>query len=131
MMANVPQPVMNRVFIEAAAAYWNAGPKCGAPKLVYVDGAPQNDDWVQPDSWAFVMPDGVYDCKIFLVANWWEKEREDVSPRLYCNLLTHEYGHLLGIWDDNSHNTIRSHTIHWWTPDKPCKRDVRFLRQAY
>src|ERR1700749_1708653 len=96
-MMDVPQPMMNMVFTDAAAAYYNGGPACGAPRLVFVDKVSKDLLTIQPDSWAYVKVNGPYTCVINLVAKWWTQEREAMRPRLYCNLLTHEYGHLMNI----------------------------------
>lgn len=82
-----------RADLVRAARYWRAKPGC--PVTVGV----MDDDG---DTFARADRGG---CRIWIDRGWWDSLR--AQPRLLCNVVVHEYGHLLGHGHDHRRRIMR------------------------
>ena len=95
-------------------------PQCGEPQIRKVRGV--HGALVQADSWSYVTRKDVSTCTIELVARYWTSRVERTRYPVMCRLMTHEYAHLLGMWDDGGAESMLSHNITNRIPDPYCSR---------
>lgn len=76
-----------------AGRHWKAAPKC--PVTVGV----MDDDG---DTYARAQLGG---CRIWIDKGWWDSLM--AQPRLLCNVIVHEYGHLLGHMHNHPRKIMR------------------------
>lgn len=116
----------DQLMLSAAAQYWGHVPACGWPHVYRVPSV--GVMWgVQPDSWSYVVNG---DCSIYLVDHYWHGLGHHSQWNGACRLMTHEYAHLLGMWDVSGPNTMLSHVVQPWLPDGSCDDIWRFIARV-
>jgi hypothetical protein len=97
--ATVVDPTLAR-YMEIAASYWGGPePVCTAPdgQVIHPHAVMANDPTPNRAAWAEVRG-----CRIWLDTDYWSSTPNEQ----YCNLIAHEWGHLLGHEHSSNQNDL-------------------------